>query len=169
MEETAQNFEKGFFINRWYIFIALPRFYVTHWIYEILSKSLVRNMHASGNLRRFYRHCTIVTLPAGYIWNLQNDDGRRYPGVDKFEQRIRWLMPIAGKYDPPFFRPWKCVHQKSLAKKDTWSSQNTRKVVKPLKNFFKCKGPGVLKFFFYRRNCRRPVNWCHWYPPPPLH
>ncbi len=41
MEETAQNFEKQFFINRSYIFISLPKFYVTHQIYEILSKSLV--------------------------------------------------------------------------------------------------------------------------------
>jgi hypothetical protein len=46
MEETAQNFEKRFFINRSQIFIALPKFYVTHRIYEILSKSLVPNRHA---------------------------------------------------------------------------------------------------------------------------
>jgi hypothetical protein len=43
MEETAQNFEKRFFINRSWFFIALPKFYVTHRIYEILSKSLVPN------------------------------------------------------------------------------------------------------------------------------
>jgi hypothetical protein len=30
MEETAQNFEKRFFINRSQIFIALPKFCVTH-------------------------------------------------------------------------------------------------------------------------------------------
>jgi hypothetical protein len=41
MEETAQNFEKLFFINRSQIFIALPKFYATHRNYEILSKSLV--------------------------------------------------------------------------------------------------------------------------------
>ncbi len=41
MEETAQNFEKRLFMNRSQIFIALPKFYVTYRIYEILSKSLV--------------------------------------------------------------------------------------------------------------------------------
>jgi hypothetical protein len=41
MEETAQNFENSVFINRSWIFIALPKFYVTHRIYEILSKPLV--------------------------------------------------------------------------------------------------------------------------------
>jgi hypothetical protein len=30
MEETAQYFEKQFFINRSWIFIALPKFYATH-------------------------------------------------------------------------------------------------------------------------------------------
>jgi hypothetical protein len=45
MEETAQNFEKRFFINRSQIFIALPKFYVTHLIYEILSKSLVPSVY----------------------------------------------------------------------------------------------------------------------------
>ncbi len=43
MEETAQNFEKRFFINRSQIFIALPKFYVTH---RILS--LVPNVQAGG-------------------------------------------------------------------------------------------------------------------------
>ncbi len=33
--------KKHFFLNRSQIFIALPKFYVTHRIYEILSKSLV--------------------------------------------------------------------------------------------------------------------------------
>ncbi len=40
MEETAQYFEKRFFRNRSYIFIALPNF-LLHITYEILSKSLV--------------------------------------------------------------------------------------------------------------------------------
>jgi hypothetical protein len=48
MEETAQNFEKRFFINRSYIFIALPKFYVTHGNYEILSKSLVPSAGGRG-------------------------------------------------------------------------------------------------------------------------
>jgi hypothetical protein len=39
--ETTQYFEKCFFINRSYIFIALPKFYATHRNYEILSRSLV--------------------------------------------------------------------------------------------------------------------------------
>ncbi len=38
--------EKWFFINRSQIFIAFPKFYVTHRIYEILSKSLVPNVGA---------------------------------------------------------------------------------------------------------------------------
>ncbi len=42
--------EKRFFINRSYIFIALPKFYVTLRIYEILSKSLVPTPHTlTGN------------------------------------------------------------------------------------------------------------------------
>ena len=48
MEETAQNFEKRFFINRSQICIALPKFYVTHRIYEILSKSLVPTVHLTS-------------------------------------------------------------------------------------------------------------------------
>ena len=50
MEETAQNFEKRFFINRSQICIALPKFYVTHRIYEILSKSLVPNVDPMTHL-----------------------------------------------------------------------------------------------------------------------
>ncbi len=50
MEETAQNFEKRFFINRSQIFIALPKFYVTHQNYEILSKSLVPTVQSVGNV-----------------------------------------------------------------------------------------------------------------------
>jgi hypothetical protein len=41
MEETAQNFEKRFFLNRSQIFIVFPKFYATHRNYEILSKSMV--------------------------------------------------------------------------------------------------------------------------------
>ncbi len=47
MEETAQNFEKRFFLNRSKIFVALPKFYVTHRNYEFFSKSLVPNIHGS--------------------------------------------------------------------------------------------------------------------------
>jgi hypothetical protein len=47
MEETSQNFEKRFFINRSYIFIVLPKFNVKHCNYEILSKSLVPTQHGS--------------------------------------------------------------------------------------------------------------------------
>ncbi len=48
MEETAQNFEKRFLLNRSQICIALPKFYVTHRIYEILSKSLVPNVQCTS-------------------------------------------------------------------------------------------------------------------------
>ncbi len=41
MEETTQYYEKWFFKNRSQIFIANPKFFVTHRNYEILSKSLV--------------------------------------------------------------------------------------------------------------------------------
>jgi hypothetical protein len=40
MEETAQYFEKQFFINS-FRFSFLPKFYATHQNYEIFSKSLV--------------------------------------------------------------------------------------------------------------------------------
>jgi hypothetical protein len=39
-EETAQNFRQRFFIA-----IALPKFYAAHRIYEILLKSLVPSAH----------------------------------------------------------------------------------------------------------------------------
>jgi hypothetical protein len=42
MEETAQNFEKRFLD----FFNVLQKFYVTHRIYEILSKSLVPIAHS---------------------------------------------------------------------------------------------------------------------------
>ncbi len=41
MEETRSIFRKTVFINIFWIFIALPKFYATHRNYEILSKSLV--------------------------------------------------------------------------------------------------------------------------------
>jgi hypothetical protein len=50
MEVAAQNFEKRFFINRSLSFNVLPKFYVTHRIYEILSKSLVPNLHPGAVL-----------------------------------------------------------------------------------------------------------------------
>jgi hypothetical protein len=40
---NRSKFGKWFFINRSQIFIALPKFSVTHRNYEILSKSLVPN------------------------------------------------------------------------------------------------------------------------------
>ena len=50
MEETAQYFEKRFFINRSQIFIALPKFYATHWNYEMGGiKWGVPNVQATSN------------------------------------------------------------------------------------------------------------------------
>jgi hypothetical protein len=45
MEETAQNFEKRFFYKQILNSIFLPKFYVTHRNFEILSKSLVPTPH----------------------------------------------------------------------------------------------------------------------------
>jgi hypothetical protein len=38
MEETAQYFDRRFFLNRFQIFIALPKFYATHRNYENFVK-----------------------------------------------------------------------------------------------------------------------------------
>jgi hypothetical protein len=55
MKKTAQYFEKQFFTNKAYIFIALPKFYSTHRNYEILSKSLVPTAQFI-KLGRKYQH-----------------------------------------------------------------------------------------------------------------
>ncbi len=82
MEETAQNFEKRFFINRSQIFIALPKYYVTHRIYEILSKSLVPNTTPLfKNVRTQYgriRIWTVMKLDSG-IHHEGNIRGGRNP------------------------------------------------------------------------------------------
>jgi hypothetical protein len=44
LEETAQYFERRFFMDRSLIFFSLPKFYATLQNDEILSKSLVLNV-----------------------------------------------------------------------------------------------------------------------------
>jgi hypothetical protein len=51
---------------------------------------------------QFLKFKLLFLQPAG---NHQNDDGRRHPAVNNFEQCIRSLMPIAGKYDTPSLDP----------------------------------------------------------------
>ncbi len=68
MEETAQYFEKQFFMNRSWIFIALPKFYATHWNYEILSKSLVPTAHVP----RLYIALLLSCSGMGFLLKLKN-------------------------------------------------------------------------------------------------